>query len=229
MNQELIDAVKADIGREDFVTWFSEVTILEKEIDHTISNLEKWTKDIVVDTPVFLGPARSKIVHEPLGVIAIFGSWNFPLYTTLSPLISVIAAGNTAVIKPSEISASTLRKIKAIFARNMDTSAYVCIEGAVKVAQELSKSKLDGICFTGSTEKGKEVASAAGENLVPCVLELGGKSPVIVDESANLELAAKKIVLGKFINAGQVCIAPDYILISHTVVAEFVKILQKQI
>lgn len=162
MNKELIESVKADIGRESFVTWFSEISILEKEIDHTISNLKKWSRDIVVDTPVFLGPAKSKIVHEPLGVVAIMGSWNFPLYTNLSPLISVIAAGNTAVIKPSEIAPATLRKIKALFARNMDTSAYICIEGAVLVAQKLSSSKLDCICFTGSSEKGKLVAQAAG-------------------------------------------------------------------
>ena len=162
MNKELIEAVKADIGRESFVTWFSEISILEKEIDHTLSNLKKWSKDIVVDTPVFLGPAKSKIVHEPLGVVAIMGSWNFPLYTNISPLISVIAAGNTAVIKPSEIAPATLRKIKALFARNMDTSAYICIEGAVLVAQKLSSSNLDCICFTGSSEKGKLVAQAAG-------------------------------------------------------------------
>ena len=129
-------------------------------------------------------------------------SWNFPVYTNLSPLISAIAAGNCAVIKPSEIAPNTLRKIKALFARNMDTSSYVCIEGAVEVAKALSNSKLDSICFTGSSEKGKLVAMAAGLNLVPCVLELGGKSPAIVDESANLELAARKIVAGKFLNAG---------------------------
>lgn len=131
----MIDAVKADIGRESFVTWFSEISILDKEIDHTLAHIHKWSQDIIVDTPLFVGPARSKIVHEPLGVVAIMGSWNFPLYTNLSPLISVIAAGNTAVIKPSEIAPQTLRKIKAMIARNIDTSAFVCIEGAVQVAQ----------------------------------------------------------------------------------------------
>lgn len=202
MNKELVEAVKADIGRESFVTWFSEISIIEKEIDHALQHLKQWTKDIVVDTPLYLGPAKSKIVHEPLGVVGIMGSWNFPVYTNLSPLISAIAAGNCAVIKPSEIAPYTLRKIKALFARNMDTSSYVCIEGAVEVAKALSNSKLDSLCFTGSSEKGKLVAMAAGQNLVPCVLELGGKSPAIVDESANLELAARKIVAGKFLNAG---------------------------
>lgn len=162
MNQELVDAVKADIGRESFVTWFSEISILVKEIDHTVGNLKKWTQEIVVDTPVFLGPAKSKIVPEPLGVVGIMGSWNFPLYTNLSPLISVIASGNCAVIKPSEIAPNTLRKIKTMIARNMDTSAFVCIEGQVEVAKALSSSKLDSICFTGSSDKGRLVAQAAG-------------------------------------------------------------------
>jgi aldehyde dehydrogenase (NAD+) len=162
MNQELVDAVKADIGRESFVTWFSEISILVKEIDHTVGNLKKWTKEIVVDTPVFLGPAKSKILPEPLGVVGIMGSWNFPLYTNLSPLISVIASGNCAVIKPSEIAPNTLRKIKTMIARSMDTSAFVCIEGQVEVAKALSSSKLDSICFTGSSEKGRLVAQAAG-------------------------------------------------------------------
>ena len=225
MNQELVDAVKADIGRESFVTWFSEISILVKEINHTIENLKKWSKETVVDTPVFLGPTKSKILLEPLGVVGIMGSWNFPLYTNLSPLISVIASGNCAVIKPSEIAPNTLRKIKAMIARNMDTSSFVCIEGQVEVAKALSSSKLDSICFTGSSEKGRLVAQAAGKNLVPCVLELGGKSPAIIDETANLEVAARKIVVGKFLNAGQICIAPDYILLSHAVAPKFISIL----
>ena len=116
-----------------------------------------------------------------------------------------------------------------MIARNMDTSSFVCIEGQVEVAKALSSSKLDSICFTGSSEKGRLVAQAAGQNLVPCVLELGGKSPAVVDETANLEVAARKIVVGKFLNAGQICIAPDYILLSHAVAPIFISILQKQI
>jgi aldehyde dehydrogenase (NAD+) len=141
------------------------------------------------------------------------GSWNFPLYTVFAPLVDVIAAGNCAVIKPSEIAPNSLRKIKALFARNMDSGSYICLEGQVQVAKALSATKFDCICFTGSSEKGKLVAAAAGKNLVPCILELGGKSPAIVDESANLEHAAKKIVFGKFLNAGQICVSPDYILL----------------
>ncbi len=229
MQKELQDAVKADIGRDNFVTWFMETGLLEKEIDHAISNLGKWVQPVSVDTPVFMGPGKSSIFYEPLGVVCIMGSWNFPLYTVMAPLIDVIAAGNCAVLKPSEIAPNTLRKVKALLARNLDSSTYVCLEGQVEVAKALSSSKFDSICFTGSSEKGKLVAAAAGKNLVPCILELGGKSPAIVDESANLEHAAKKIVLGKFLNAGQICVSPDYILLQHSVTEKFVKELQKAI
>ena len=223
MQKELQDAVKADIGRDNFVTWFMESGLLEKEIDHAISNLHKWLQPVPVDTPVFMGPAKSSIFYEPLGVVCIMGSWNFPLYTVLAPLIDVISAGNCAVLKPSEIAPNTLRKVKTLLARNLDSSTYVCLEGQVEVAKALSSSQFDCICFTGSSEKGKLVAAAAGKNLVPCILELGGKSPAIVDQGANLELAARKIVMGKFLNAGQICVSPDYILLQHSVTERFVQ------
>lgn len=134
----------------------------------------------------------------------------------------MIASGNCAVIKPSEIAPNTFRKVKSLITRNLDMSCYPCIEGQVEVAKALTNAKFDKICFTGSSEKGKLVAQNAGKNLVPCVLELGGKSPAIVDSSANLEFAAKKIVMGKFLNAGQVCVAPDYILLQHSISEKFI-------
>lgn len=130
------------------------------------------------------------------------GSWNFPLITTIGPLIHVIGAGNTAVIKPSELAPHISNALKKLINRNLDMSAYVCIEGQVEVAKALSTKPFDCICFTGSSEKGKLVAAAAGKNLVPCILELGGKSPSIVDEGADVDFAAKKISLGRFVNAG---------------------------
>jgi aldehyde dehydrogenase (NAD+) len=178
---------------------------------------------------MFLGPAKTKIVYEPLGVVCIMGSWNFPLFTTLLPLVGVIAAGNCAVVKPSEIAPHSLRKIKSLFARFLDTSSYSCIEGQVEVARTLTSSKFDMICFTGSTEKGKLVAQAAGQNLVPCVLELGGKSPAVVDETADIDLAAKKIVMGRFMNAGQVCISPDYVLVHYRVTERFMAALERAV
>lgn len=182
-----------------------------------------------MSTPVYLGPARSRIIYEPLGVVGIFGSWNFPLYTCLSPLISAIAAGNTAVIKPSEVAPHSLLKIKSLLTRVMDMMAYPCIEGQVEVAKAMSQARFNSICFTGSTEKGRLVAAAAGKNLVPCVLELGGKSPVIIDESANLEYAAKQVVRARFLNAGQVCISTDYALVHYSVTDKFLRLVVKEI
>jgi len=129
MSNDLSDAIKKDLGRDRFTTWLSESSYLEKEIDHTISNLHKWSKATCVDTPMYIGPAKSKIVYEPLGVVCIMGSWNFPLVTTIGPLINAIAAGNCAVIKPSEISPNTLLKIKSLVTRWLDMQSYACIEG----------------------------------------------------------------------------------------------------
>lgn len=159
-------------------------------------------KDVTVNTPMLIGPAKSKIVFEPLGVTLVMGSWNFPYYTTLGPLVAVIAAGNCAVVKPSELAPNCCRKMKTLMTRYLDMNSYVCIEGAVEVAKTLTTKKFDFIVFTGGSEKGKLVAAAAAKNLIPCMLELGGKCPAIVDDSADLELAAKKIVHGKYMNAG---------------------------
>lgn len=229
LQKEISEAIQKDLGREQFSTWLGEFCILDKEIDHTLAHLKKWNKGICVDTPVFLGPAKSRIVYEPLGVVCIMGAWNFPLYTTVGPLIHAIAAGNCAVIKPSEIAPFSSGKIRALITRWLDMNCYACIEGQVEVAKTLTSTKFDLICFTGSSEKGKLVASAAGKNLTPCLLELGGKSPSVVDESANLEVAAKKIALGRFLNAGQVCIAPDYALVHYSVTEKFIRLLDKAI
>lgn len=229
MQKELCEEVQKDLGRESFATWFYEFSVIEKEIDHTLANLKAWRKGQCVSTPVFLGPACSRIIYEPLGVACIIGSWNFPLYTTLAPLIYAIAAGNAAVIKPSEVSAFTSKKLKALITRWLDLNCFACVEGKVEVAKALTNSKFDLICFTGSTEKGKLVAEAAGKNLVPCILELGGKSPAVVDENANLEHTAKKIALGRFLNAGQVCISPDYVLVHYQVTEKFITYLGKAI
>lgn len=194
-----------------------------------MDNLKKWANDESVDTPMLIGPGKSKIVYEPLGVVLIMGSWNFPLYTTLGPLIHTIAAGNCALIKPSEMSPFVSNTLKKVINRSLDMNAYVCIEGQVEVAKALTTKKFDCICFTGSSEKGKLVAAAAGKNLIPCILELGGKSPVVIDESADVDFAAKKICLGRFINSGQTCIAPDYTLVHHTKLQKFIDSLKKYI
>lgn len=185
---------------------------MEKKINHALEHLKEWMAAESVDTPMLLGPARSRIVYEPFGVALIMGSWNFPFFTTIGPLIYAIAAGNCAILKPSEMSPQCSRVMKRLLVRFLDSSAYTVIEGAVQVAIAITSKPFDVICFTGSTEKGKLVAKAASANLVPCILELGGKSPFIIDSSADIDFAAKKVVWGRFANAGQVCVAPDFVL-----------------
>lgn len=178
---------------------------------------------------MYLGPAKSRIVYEPRGVVAILGSWNYPIYTVLSPLVNAIAAGNAAIVKPSELAPYIYKKLKSLFVLHLDNDVYPIIEGQVEVAKALTSAKVDMICFTGSTEKGRLVAEAAGKNLVPCLLELGGKSPLIVDSSASVSFAAKKIAMAKFVNSGQTCVAPDYVLCHYSVADKLIADLKKAI
>lgn len=202
---------------------------MEKKIDHCLEHLKEWMADESVDTPMLLGPAKSRIVWEPFGVALIMGSWNFPFFTTIGPLIYAIAAGNCAIIKPSEMSPQCSRIMKRLLTRHLDSQAYACIEGAVQVAIAITSKPFDVICFTGSTEKGKLVAAAAAKNLVPCVLELGGKSPTVVDETADIDFAARKVAWGRYANAGQICVAPDYVLVHEKVTSKFNDLLKKYI
>jgi acyl-CoA reductase-like NAD-dependent aldehyde dehydrogenase len=181
----LCEAMQKDLGRDHFTSWFLELTLVETEIEHTLKHLKDWMDPVKIDTPFLVGPGDSKIVYEPLGVICVMGSWNFPFLTTLTPLVNVIASGNASVIKPSELAPHSLFAMKRLITSTLDTECFICIEGQVKVAITLTQSKFDGICFTGSTDKGKLVAQAAAKNLVPCVLELGGKSPLVVDSECK--------------------------------------------
>ncbi len=229
MENDFSEAVRKDLGREGFVTWFAELCILKSEVVHTMKMLHKWAADECVDTPTLIGPAKSRIVYEPLGVVLIIGSWNFPLYTTLGPLIHAIAAGNCAIIKPSEISAHSSNMMKRFIMRQLDMQCFVVIEGQVEVAKSLTSKKFDMICFTGSTDKGKLVAQSAAKNLVPCLLELGGKSPSVVDETADIEFACKKISFGRYFNSGQICIAPDYTFVHASKIDKFMETMKRTI
>jgi aldehyde dehydrogenase (NAD+) len=200
--KKLCAALQKDLGREEFASWFYEVALVEQECEHVIKKLKEWVLPKEIPTAFLSSPGRSKIVYEPLGVVAVMGSWNFPLLTTIAPLVYVIAAGNCAVMKPSEITSHSLHAMKNLFKTYLDNACYICIEGKVQVAKTIPLRKFDGICFTGSTEKGKLVAEAAAKNLIPCVLELGGKSPIIVDKGSDVDFAAKKIAFGRFMNAG---------------------------
>lgn len=162
-------------------------------------------------------------------MICVLGSWNYPYLTVLCPLVSVIAAGNCAIIKPSELSPWSSTQLKNFIARYLDTSCYQCILGGVKVAIRATSIKVDKIIYTGSTEKGILVAQAAAKNLVPCILELGGKSPCIIDKGTDLTYAASKLAFSCFYNFGQTCTRPDYILIDYTLVGKFVDELKAKI
>lgn len=164
-----------------------------------------------------LAPSRTRIVWEPLGVVLVFGSWNFPYFVNLKPMINAIAAGNAVVVKPSELAPGSSKAIKNLVEKYLDNRFYRVIEGDVSVAIEITKHPWDLICFTGSTEKGRLVMKAASENLIPCVLELGGKCPVIVSENSNVDYAAFKIASFKFPNAGQTCVTIDHVFVHSSV------------
>ncbi|WP_338762894.1 aldehyde dehydrogenase family protein [Bernardetia sp. ABR2-2B] len=217
------NSLRQDFGKPEAETDLSEIYPTSNEIKHAISNLEKWMKDESVSTPVALLGSKSYIRYEPKGVCLIIAPWNYPVNLILIPLVSAIAAGNCAILKPSEYTPHTnaimKQLIKEVFAEN----EVAFVEGEVEVSKYLTEQPFDHIFFTGSTAVGKSVMKAAAENLTSVTLELGGKSPVIVDETSNIKEAAKKIVWGKFLNAGQTCIAPDYVLVHEDIEHELIQ------
>lgn len=179
-------------------TELSEICTLIEFTNHHLDHIDEYVKDVYTDPSLAWAPAVSKIRYEPLGVACIMGSWNFPYFVCLKPLVTCIASGNCAIIKPSELGPCTSKCIKILVEKYLDNRCFRVIEGESDVAIKLTSSKFDLICFTGSTEKGRLVAKSAAANLVPCILELGGKCPVVCDESTDLNFAAFKIAYGKF-------------------------------
>ena len=225
----LCDAIYADIKKSKFETYMTELALVYHEIDSYIKNLAKWSKPLKVKTNILNFPGKSFIISEPYGTTLIIGAWNYPYQLTLGPLVAALAAGNTAIVKPSELPAQTSAALKKIINENFDPAYLHVIEGGVEVTQELLSHPYGKICFTGSTGVGKIVAKAAAEHLTPVLLELGGKSPCFVFEDADLKLAAKRIAWGKYLNAGQTCIAPDYLLIHSSIYDKFLDELKQQI
>lgn len=213
-NETLINrALKIDLGKSEFETYATETGFIIEEIGYILKHLEAWVKPKKVKTPLTLFPGKSKIYYEPYGVVLIISPWNYPFQLCLSPLLGAIAAGNKVVIKPSEFAAETAKVVMSVVNEVFTDKEVVIVEGAVEETQKLLAQKFDYIFFTGSTAVGKVVMKAAAEHLTPVTLELGGKSPCVIDESADLDLAAKRCVWGKFLNAGQTCVAPDYVLV----------------
>src|SRR5436190_16916462 len=207
----------------------SEIYPVLGEARHAMRHLATWMRPRRVAAPLALFGSRSRIVYEPKGVVLIISPWNFPINLTLGPLVAAIAAGNCAILKPSEMTSNASACMRRIINDLFDESEVAVVEGDATVAEALLKKKFDHIFFTGSPAVGRIVMRAAAEHLTSVTLELGGKSPVIVDASANLDEAAKKIAWGKFFNCGQICIAPDYILVDETVRVPFLEKLQTSI
>ncbi len=205
-------AMKADLGKCALETHLTETGFLLAELRHTIANLPDWVRREKVSTPLLVFPASSYVERQPLGVALIIGPWNYPLHLSLAPMIAAIAAGNCVVVKPSEHAPVTSAAIAAILPDYVDQRAVAVVEGDYKVAGALLNERFDHIFFTGGTAIGRIVMTAAAKHLTPVVLELGGKCPCIVDASADIDLAARRITWGRFLNCGQTCIAPDYVL-----------------
>jgi len=226
---EFYGALWADYQKPAPEVDMSEIYPVVAEARHAIRHLRGWMRPRRVATPLALLGSRSRIVHEAKGVVLILSPWNFPVNLTLAPFVSAIAAGNCVVMKPSEMTPHTSALMKRIIGELFDESEAAVIEGDAGVAAALLRKKWDHIFFTGSPAVGRVVMKAAAEHLTPVTLELGGKSPVIVDRTANLDEAAKKIAWGKFLNCGQICIAPDYLLIDEAIQAPFVEKLRAAI
>jgi len=220
---ELLAALAADLGKPPTEAWVTDVGFVISEIDHALRHLRRWTRPERVWAPLVTRPARAMIVREPLGVVLVIAPWNYPVQLLLSPLIGAIAAGNCAVGKPSEVAASTSATLARLVPQYLDTEAVAIVEGAVPETQALLEERFDYIFYTGNGRVGRVVMEAAAKHLTPVTLELGGKSPVIIDDSADLEVAARRVAWGKYLNAGQTCIAPDYVLVTKGVEERFVE------
>lgn len=226
---EIIQALHDDFKKPAFEAVLTETSYVIIELKDTIKNLKNWAKPKKVFPSILNFPSTDYIYKEPYGKVLIIAPWNYPFQLALCPLISAVAAGNQVVVKPSELTPKTSEIIAKIISKIFHKNHVDVIEGGVEVSQQLLAKRWDYIFFTGSVAVGKIVAKAAAENLTPVTLELGGKNPCIIDETANLKLAAKRIVWGKFVNAGQTCIAPDYILIQKNMKSHFVEYLKEEI
>ena len=225
----LYEAIYKDFGKSKFDTFTTEISFILNDIDYYLKNLQSLSKPKKVSTNLVNQLGSSKVYAEPLGCILVIGAWNYPYQLSLSPIIAAIAAGNCCILKPSEIAENTMKAMSKIINENFPSEYLYVYEGGIDETTELLKLRFDKIFFTGSTKVGKIVYKAAAEHLTPVVLELGGKSPVIVTKNANLDVAAKRIVWGKFLNAGQTCVAPDYLLVEEAVQEQFLEMLRKYI
>ncbi|WP_288437922.1 aldehyde dehydrogenase [uncultured Chryseobacterium sp.] len=226
---KLYEAIYKDFGKSKFDTFTTELSFILNDINYYIRNLKKLSKPKKVSTNLVNQLGTSKIYADPLGCVLVIGAWNYPYQLSLSPVIAAMAAGNCPILKPSEIAANTMKAMASLINENFPPEYLYVYEGGIEETTALLQLRFDKIFFTGSTKVGKIVYKAAAEHLTPVTLELGGKSPAIVTKNANLEVAAKRIVWGKFLNAGQTCVAPDYLLVEETIQEQFLEMLRKYI
>jgi acyl-CoA reductase-like NAD-dependent aldehyde dehydrogenase len=223
----ILDAVIADLGRPELEANFEMASLTE--INYAIKQLKSWAKPKKVPVSPAQFPASARVYPEPLGVVLIIGPWNYPFQLMTTPLVGAIAAGNCAILKPSELAVETSKLITNLIQKTFDPAYIAAVEGGVETAQTLLDQKFDHIFFTGGTKVGQVVMEAAAKQLTPVTLELGGKSPCIIDHEVDIQVAAKRIVWGKFLNAGQTCIAPDYLLVDQSIKSELLTALQQTI
>jgi len=229
-NEELLhQAIYKDFKKSAFENYTTEISLLYHDIKEAIKNIKKWSVKKKVRTNLANLPGKSYIIPEPLGVSLIIGAWNYPYQLSLAPAIAAIAAGNTVMIKPSELPINTSNIMAKLINENFDPQFFKVIEGGVAETQELLDQKFDKIFFTGSVPVGKIVYQAAAKNLIPVTLELGGKSPAIITADCDLKISVKRLIWAKYLNAGQTCIAPDYVIVHKKVKEEFLILAKKEI
>ncbi|WP_102275244.1 aldehyde dehydrogenase [Cytobacillus massiliigabonensis] len=227
--QELMNALKKDLNKSEFDSYLTEIGIVLEEIKFTLKHLQAWAKPRRVKSSMATLGSKSYIYPEPYGVTLVISPWNYPFQLAIAPLAGAVAAGNCVILKPSELTPNTSAVLAKLISENFPKEYISVVEGGVEVSTALLNEKVDNIFFTGSVAVGKVVMQAAAKNLTPVTLELGGKSPCIVHEDANLKLAAKRIAWGKFTNAGQTCVAPDYLYVHSRVKKEFLRELKEAI
>ncbi|WAW15225.1 aldehyde dehydrogenase [Peptostreptococcus equinus] len=218
----IVEALNNDLAKSEFEAYTTEIGDVLSEISLFLKKINKWSKDKKVRTPSFLYPAKSFIMKEPYGIVLIIGPFNYPFNLVMKPLIGAIAAGNTVIVKPSELSPNVANIIKKVLDEAFDQEYVATILGDAEVTSSLLEEKFDYIFFTGGAKIGKIIMQAAAKNLTPITLELGGKSPAVVSDAANIKIACQRIARGKFMNAGQTCVAPDYVFVEEKIFNKFI-------
>jgi aldehyde dehydrogenase (NAD+) len=225
----ILAALKTDLNKSSFEGYLSEVMFVLDELNFTLKHFREWAKPKKVATPILYFIASSRIYSDPLGVVLVMGPWNYPFQLLLAPVVAAMAAGNCAILKPSELAPATSWVLAELFKEAFDPAYVTVAEGGIEVSTALLEEKFDHIFFTGGTAVGKVVMAAAARHLTPVTLELGGKSPCIVDVDTPIEMTARRITWGKFFNAGQTCVAPDYVLVPRQLKPKLVEQIQKSV